>query len=120
MSWFFQDSIRTQKLNKILGFDVNIIEKQRLVKLVSKKTGKFKAWTVTTTSTVDTSNLTDDQIDRFNDWQKAREFLFDCMEEYNHLVESVIFDYTGNGDFFALTSEDKERALTKKTNIYGS
>ena len=93
------------------------MEKQRLVKLVSKRTGKFKAWAVTNKSNI--TNLTEEQEEQYKNSLLLANLYREFNGDYSHLAESATFDYTEEGSFFGLTEEDRNRALVKKTNLYG-
>lgn len=99
--FFFKD-----EATKVPHLEVYFIETTRLVKMISKKTGEFKAWKIQVKKSIDKIKTNPKDL-----------------EIYDKIIiliaESGVYDYTENGDFFGLTPELRSRALIKKTNIYG-
>ena len=111
-------SIIWDKEVEIPELEIYFTIKSRLVKMISKKTGEFKSWTITEKCVIDEERTNKTNLELLDLYRKDISYCEVENGNLHSLCESCIFDYTEDGSFFCLTEDEKSRALIKKTNNY--
>ena len=99
--FFFNDTKETNTFGVV--FDV----KMRLTKYIHKETGKFIRWSMDEKRT-----LNEEESSQYG----LSTYRVACKLGAVVVAESGVFDYTENGQFFGLTSDQMQRALAKRVN----